>query len=142
MINHIIKNPTDESGLISSVSELKKIGIYLWSKKYTMITACLLGGSLGLTISFIKRPKYTADISFVVQEKEKNISGGLAGIASQFGLNLGGSSNVFDGDNMIKLLPSQRIIEETLLTPVYDLKEKKNLSSILYSIYRHEKRFL
>lgn len=128
MIDDIKKNNSDGSDLINAVIELKKLGKYLWNKKWIIFITCFLGAVLGLTISFSKKTKYTAELSFVVQEKEKNVSGGLAGIASQFGLSIGGSSNVFDGDNMVKLLPSQRMIEETLLTPVYDLKEQKTLA--------------
>lgn len=140
MISHLKKNES-ETSLVNTVFELKEIGRYFWNKKWHIIIACFLGGTVGLTISFIKKPKYTAELSFVVQEKDKNISGGLAGIASQFGINIGNSSNVFDGDNMVKLLPSQRMIEETLLTPVYDLNEKKTLAQYYIEFTGMQKEF-
>jgi capsule polysaccharide export protein KpsE/RkpR len=94
---------------------------YLLSKWKTIVLAGIVGASLGLTYSFIKKPIYTATLSFVVED-EKSGGGGLSGalgLASSFGLDLGGgSSSVFSGSNLIEFFKSRKMVEQTLLTPV------------------------
>ena len=52
--------------------------------------------------------------------KGSSLLGAYAGLASQFGFNLGGSSSsgVFSGDNILLFLKSRLMVEETLLQPV------------------------
>ena len=89
------------------------------SKSKTIIWAGLIGGLLGLSYSFIKKPIYIAKLSFALEEKGAS-GGGLSAIASQFGLGgIGGSEGgVFSGGNMIELLKSRFLIEKTLLSTV------------------------
>lgn len=87
------------------------------SKSKTIIWAGLIGGLLGLGYSFVKKPVYTAKLSFALEEKEA-MGGGLISLAAQFGLGGGEGGGVFSGGNMIELLKSRFLIEKTLLSTV------------------------
>lgn len=91
---------------------------FLLSKWKTIVLSGFIGASLGLSYSFLKKPVYTANLTFALEEKATG-NGGLGSIASQFGLSLGGSEGgAFAGDNLIELLKSRYIIEKTLLSKV------------------------
>ncbi len=61
--------------------------------------------SLGLTYSFIKKPVYTATLSFALEdEKSGGGLGGALGLASSLGLDLGGGGgSMFSGANLTEL---------------------------------------
>ena len=85
-----------------------------------IVLAGFLGAGLGLTYSFIKKPMYTASLSFALEDE--NASGGIGGalgLASSFGFDLGGSGgSIFSGSNLTELFKSRKMVEQTLLTPV------------------------
>ncbi|MCJ0741513.1 Wzz/FepE/Etk N-terminal domain-containing protein [Pedobacter montanisoli] len=93
---------------------------YLWSKKWTILVTGLIGGTLGLAYTFIKKPVYTASTTFVLESGDK--AGGLsayAGLASMVGIDLGGGGGgIFQGDNILELYKSRSMIQKTLLSPV------------------------
>ena len=107
----------DEISLKELILKLKEWWKYLWSKWLTILIAGIIGGALGLTYAFIKKPIYTAETTFVLEEGESG--GGLgqyAGLASMMGIDLGsGGGGIFKGDNILELYKSRRMIQETLL---------------------------
>ncbi|WP_400262034.1 lipopolysaccharide biosynthesis protein [Sphingobacterium sp. SG20118] len=92
---------------------------YLFSKWYISVSAALIGGLFGFFYSKFSEPTYTATTTFVLEAGEK--SGGLgqyAGVAAMVGIDLGGSSSgIFQGDNLLELYKSRKMIEATLLIP-------------------------
>jgi hypothetical protein len=82
--------------------------------------AYLIGSILGLAYSFIKKPVYTAALTFAMEDDKQ--AGGLSGalgLASQFGLNLGGSGGgIFEGSNLIELFKSRSMVEQALMKPI------------------------
>lgn len=99
---------------------------YLVSKWLLLLVAGLLGGLIGLTYSIYRKPEYTAELTFVLEEGEN--AGGLgqyAGIASMVGIDLsGGGGGLFKGDNILELYKSRSMIEKTLLSHM-DIGGKK-----------------
>ena len=99
------------------ILKIREWWAYLWSKWLTILIAGLIGGALGLTYAFIKKPVYTAETTFVLEEGESG--GGLgqyAGLASMMGIDLNsGGGGIFKGDNILELYKSRRMIQETLL---------------------------
>ncbi|MDQ0105765.1 uncharacterized protein involved in exopolysaccharide biosynthesis [Chitinophaga terrae (ex Kim and Jung 2007)] len=91
---------------------------YLWKKKWKIVIAGIIGGALGVVLSFVSKPKYKAQLTFVLEEGKTSALGAYAGIASQFGLDLGGvsSNGAFAGDNIMELLESRLLTESALLT--------------------------
>jgi capsule polysaccharide export protein KpsE/RkpR len=116
-----METQNDEISLKELIEKGKEWFDYLLSKWKIILLAGIVGASLGLTYSFIKKPIYTASLSFVVED-EKSGAGGLSGalgLASSFGFDLGGgSSSVFSGSNLIEFFKSRKMVEQTLLAPV------------------------
>jgi hypothetical protein len=116
-------NTKDDISLRLMILKVGEWRRYLWKKKLLLVLGGILGAGLGLGLALIKKVNYVAELTFVLEESGKG--GGLssyAGIASQFGLDLGGggsSVGVFSGDNVMEFLKSRLMIEKTLLSPAH-----------------------
>lgn len=80
--------------------------------------AAVVGAALGLLYHKNAKPKYEAACTFILEEKSGS-SGGLAGLASQMGINigsLGSGGNLFSGDNILTILKSKKVVQEVLLS--------------------------
>jgi hypothetical protein len=119
MDNQSVNN--DEISLKELIQKGKEWWDYLLSKWKIILIAGMVGGALGLTYSFIKKPVYTATLSFALED-EKAGGGGLGsalGLASSFGIDLGsGGGSIFTGSNLTELFKSRSMVEKTLLSPV------------------------
>ncbi|WP_394775125.1 Wzz/FepE/Etk N-terminal domain-containing protein [Flavobacterium sp.] len=111
----------EEISLKELLTKMKEWYHYLLSEWKIIILAGIIGAALGLTYSFTKKPVYTATLSFALED-EKGSGGGLGsalGLASSFGLDLGGSAGgVFTGSNLTELFKSRSMVEKTMLNPV------------------------
>ncbi len=114
--------PSNKSNEISTkqvILKVKEIWHFLWSKWLIILIVGLLGGAIGLSLSFIIKPKYTATLTFAVTNEKSNPLGAYAGLASMAGLDLGGgTSDLFSSDNIMELMKSKRMLENTLLSSV------------------------
>jgi len=84
---------------------------------------------IGVLYFFGQKPKYEADATFVLEEKSSS-SGALAGLASQFGFDVGGmagSSGFFSGDNILDILKSRQVVESVLLSKVDSVNGPKSI---------------
>lgn len=117
MAEENINHTEDEISLKELILKLREWFRYLLSKWKTILLAGIIGGILGFTYAYFKKPVYTAETTFVLEEGETG--GGLgayAGLASMVGVDLGGGGGgVFQGDNIIELYKSRRMIQQTLL---------------------------
>ncbi|RYG17324.1 MAG: hypothetical protein EOO07_11365, partial [Chitinophagaceae bacterium] len=82
----------------------------------------LIGGGLGLAVAFFWPVTYTAKLTFVVEEGKSSGGGILSSLAGQMGFDIGGltggTSGVLAGDNVLQLLTSQKMVKQTILTPL------------------------
>lgn len=112
----------DQISLKELILKIKEWNSYILSQWKIIVLTGILGATLGLAYSYIKKPIYTANISFALED-EKSVGGGIGGalgLASSFGLDLGGSGGgIFSGSNLIELFKSRSMVEKTLLSPVY-----------------------
>ncbi|WP_419701428.1 Wzz/FepE/Etk N-terminal domain-containing protein [Mucilaginibacter sp. NFX135] len=112
----------DELSLKDVLLKYKLVVKYLKTKILIIAVFGVLGGALGLTYAFIKKPVYTATCTFVLDEGKAG--GGLsqvAGLASLAGIDLGGATGgggVFQGDNIMELYKSRNMIEKVLLSEI------------------------
>lgn len=115
-----INNQSDEISLKELILKIRDWCRYLLSKWLIILAFCLLGGAIGLTYAYFKKPNYTATTTFVLEEEKGGGGlGNLAGLASMAGVDLGSSGGgIFQGDNILSLYKSRTMIEKTLLTPV------------------------
>lgn len=109
----------DEISLKELILKIQEWYRYLLSKWKIILMAGIIGGALGLTYAILKKPVYTAETTFVLEDGDSG-GGGLgqyAGLASMVGLDLGGGGGgIFQGDNILELYKSRRMIQQTLLS--------------------------
>ncbi len=93
---------------------------YFLSQWKVLILAGIIGMALGALVSIFKKPLFHANTSFVLEEGEAGGMGQMSGLASLVGVNLGSlgsTSGLFQGDNIMELYRSDRMIDEALLSP-------------------------
>lgn len=114
------QTPKNEISLKELVEKVREWFAYLLSKWKIILLAGIIGAALGLTYSFIKKPVYTATLSFALEDENSGLGmSGALGLASSFGFDLGGSGgSIFTGSNLTELFKSRKMVEQTLLTPV------------------------
>ena len=111
--------PNDEISLKELIEKGKEWWQYLLSQWKVIVLAGIIGAALGFTYSFIKKPIYTATLSFALEDEKSVGLGGALGLASSFGLDLGGSGGgAFSASNLTELFKSRSMVEQTLLSPV------------------------
>lgn len=93
---------------------------FLIKKWWLLLIAIIVGVVTGFGIHAIQKPKYEAVCTFVLEEKSSG-TGNLAGLASQFGLDIGGLSSggsIFAGDNIMDILRSRKIVQKVLISKI------------------------
>ena len=112
--------PNDEISLKELIEKGREWFSYLLGQWKIIVLAGTIGAVLGLAYSFSKKPVYTATLSFALEdEKGGGGLGGALGLASSFGIDLGGGGgSIFTGSNLTELFKSRAMVEQTLLSPV------------------------
>ena len=111
--------------MTSVLDEVKAFIVYLLSQIKLFLVMIVAGLIIGLGYYFWQKPQYIGKASFILEEKSGGMGGGLSGLASQFGFDIGsltGSAGLFAGDNILDILKSRTIIEKVLLTKIDSTK--------------------
>jgi uncharacterized protein involved in exopolysaccharide biosynthesis len=121
--NNKVETPQVDNDEISFKEIFFKIkeGItFLISKWKIIFIAGFIGAISGLLIVFNEKPTYKAVLTFAMEEEKGSSLSGAAGIASSFGIDLGGASGggAFAASNLAELMKSRLIVEKVLLKPV------------------------
>jgi hypothetical protein len=108
----------DKVSLKEFVLKLEEWYRYLLSKWIVIFSSAIIGVAIGFTYAYLKKPVYIAETTFVLEEGEgRGGLGAYAGLASMIGIDLNaGGGGVFQGDNIIELYRSRKMIQETLLS--------------------------
>lgn len=143
--------------LVMMINSIK----FLLSRKLVILISCFCFGVLGIVYAWLKDPIYTSQMTFALDsQKESGGLGAYAGIAAQFGIDLGSSGGgAFEGENFIEFLKSRLLIEQTLrkrynendaklFIDYYlenhelnkDWNKKKNLSAIKFATNQESER--
>lgn len=132
-----------ENSVIDDVISLKEIlqkvsswWKYFLSKWMIFLVAGFIGGGLGLAYSYIKKPIFVAATTFVLEEENSSGGGGgmlgqLGGLAGIAGISVGGGGGLFQGDNIIQLYTSRRMVQEALLSKI----ERQGKEQLLIDYY-------
>ena len=111
----------DEISLKELIQKIQEWIAYLKTHWKLIIGIAALGGIIGFVYASFQKPNYLATTTFVLEE-DKGGGGGLGGamgLASSFGLDLGGGGGgLFTSSNIIELMKSRFVVEKTLLNPV------------------------
>lgn len=118
MENRIIEN--DEISLKELIENAKEWIKYIVSQWKFILLAGIIGASIGFAYSCLKKPIYTATLTFALEdEKAGGGIGGALGLASSLGIDVGGGGgSMFSGSNLTELFKSRTMVEQTLMTPV------------------------
>lgn len=109
----------DEIPLRELFFKIRRWYKYIFSKWIIIVLVATLGVLLGFGYSQFKRPLYVATTTFVLEDGGMGASslGNLGGLASIAGIDVG-SGGLFQGDNILELYRSRKMIEKALLTEV------------------------
>ena len=112
-----MENYNDEIQLRDILIKLSDYKIYLFSKKFVIISVSVIFFLLGIVSKSFSDKQYTAELTFVVEGANgNNLLGPMSGMASQFGVDIGGvSSTVFSQNNILKFLKSRGVVEAALM---------------------------
>jgi uncharacterized protein involved in exopolysaccharide biosynthesis len=116
---HQIDN--DEISLKELIQKIQQWIAYLKTQWKLIIGIASIGAILGFTIASFIKPNYLATTTFVLEEDKVGGGGlgGALGLASSFGLDLGGGGGgLFTSSNIIELMKSRLVLEKTLLKPI------------------------
>lgn len=97
---------------------------------------------VALVLYHSQKPDYRAVTTFILEEKSTP-GGGLAGLASQFGFDIGnlGGGSIFTGDNILDILRSKKIINEVLLTRLDSGKNAQTLADLFLDFKGWKKKW-
>ncbi len=134
-----METQNDEITLKELLGKAKEWYAYLRSQWKLIVVAGIVGAALGLTYSIIKKPVYTASLTYALEDG-KNAGGGLGSLASSFGFDLGGAggnTGAFAGANLMELFKSRSMVEKALLAPV----TQNNTTISLAEMYIQNKKW-
>jgi len=136
------KNKEDYIALSELATSFKSFFVYLRKKIWWLVLAAFCGAGLGAIYYYIQKPKYEAVTTFILEEKSTG-PGGLAGLASQFGLNLGNvgsAGSLFTGDNILSILKSKKVVRQVLLSKVDESNSKSKTLADVYLDFSGRKK--
>lgn len=115
-----ITNNSDEISLKELVLKIKEWGSFILKNWKIICLVGFIGGLSGFFYANSQKVKYTAKITFVLEEGKGASAGlgGLASLAGQFGVDVGGSSGggLLSGDNILLYFKSPSLAKEVLLS--------------------------
>ena len=101
---------------------------YFISQYKLILYITIITSALGLLYGKLQPSTFKATSTFIVEDKSGKGGGGLSGLASQFGIDVGGltggGAGLFDGDNILEIIKSRSIIEKVLLTKMEEPSSK------------------
>ena len=89
----------------------------LLNKWKLFVVVGFLAGVLGIVFAYLKKPQFESRLTFALDAGSND--GALSGamnLASQLGLGFGTGQSMFDGDNILEILVSRRMVENVLLS--------------------------
>lgn len=119
-MNNIETIENDEISLKELIQKIKDWIGYLKTQWKIIFAIATLGAIIGFVYAQFQKPTYQATSTFVLEEdKGSGGLGGAMGLASSFGLDLGGGGGgLFTSTNIIELMKSRLVVEKTLLNSV------------------------
>jgi uncharacterized protein involved in exopolysaccharide biosynthesis len=130
------------SAVSFNVSEnviINKIFHQVIKKWWIFLIVGLIGALIGFLYASEQDPVYESYLSFALDEggSEGGASGAM-GLAAQFGISIGGSQDVFTGDNILEIMQSRRVIERALLSA--DTFDNKPMTLIEYYLQNNPQK--
>jgi uncharacterized protein involved in exopolysaccharide biosynthesis len=103
-------------GLAEVLQNIKRWFFFMLKKWWVIAAVVLVSGIAGALVAWLEKPKFQSRLTFALEEKGGGGLSGALSLAAEFGLNLGGSSSIFSGDNILQIITSRRVVESVLLS--------------------------
>ena len=136
----INQQASDEISLKELIQKISEWFAYLKTQWWKIAIAGMIGGALGFVYAWMQPITYTAKTTFVVEDAKSG--GGLSGLASlagQFGVDVGGGgSGLIDGDNILFYFKSESLARQVLLS-AWDTHGNKSYADEFVNIYKLNK---
>jgi uncharacterized protein involved in exopolysaccharide biosynthesis len=109
---------------------------FILSQYKVFLILTIIGSSIGLIYGKLQPSTYKAVTTFIVEDKSSGRGGGLSGLASQFGIDVGGltggGAGMFEGDNIFEIIKSRAIVEKVLFSKIEDEIPEKGQTVAAY----------
>ena len=140
-----MKNHPEGAIYLSDLFAHRKPFLKYFARRWAaLLIALLFGAGLGIAYFYFQKPSYKAECTFVLEEKQAGL-GGLGGLASQFGFDLGslsGGGNLYAGENIFEILKSKKILQKVLLSkPDSAAAQGKTLADMYIDFSRLKKKW-
>ncbi len=136
MTDNIQQSSSDEISLKDLILKIKEWVAYLKTKWWKIAIAGIVGGIIGFVYAWMQPITYTAKTTFVVEDaKSSGGLGGLASLAGQFGVDVGGGGGggLIAGDNILLYFKSESLAREVLLSPISESDKNISLADVYIS---------
>lgn len=131
-------NSSDKISLKDFILNLQQWWSFIVKQWKIILLVGFIGGLAGFFYASIKKVSYSAKVTFVVEEGKTGSSslGGLASLAGQFGVDVGGSSSggLLSGDNILLYFKSPSLAKEVLLSK-YDSLSNTSIADEYAKVY-------
>lgn len=101
------------SSAIDSIHGFLKFVLKKW---WLFLIVGIMAGVGGIIYASNQEITYKSKLTFALDDEGSSNMGGFLSLASQFGLNVGGSKDIFGGDNILEIMKSRRMVEKVLLS--------------------------
>ncbi len=143
-MTEIISNNPDTISLKELILKIKESCVFILKKWKILCLVGFIGGICGFFYASSNKATYTAKITFVLEEgKGATVGlGGLASLAGQFGVYVGGSSNggLLSGDNILLYFKSPSLAREVLLSK-FDSSTNVSIADVYANVYDLKKEW-
>lgn len=126
----------NKSNLIGT--DFAKTFKYLLKFWWLFIITGIIAGSLGIWYASNQKIDYKSHLTFALDEGNGSGIGNFLSLASQLGFSVNDAKDIFTGDNIIEIIKSRRMIEQTLLS--IDTFNNKSYTLIEYFLDINDKR--
>ncbi|PYF75462.1 GumC domain-containing protein [Pedobacter nutrimenti] len=123
--NSSLDNYDEQTSLRELIVKIRDWYKYILTKWLFILIVGIVGAIVGFIYAYYKKPVFIASTTFVLENEDSGRGmGQYAGLASMVGIDLGGMAGgggIFQGDNILVLYKSRKMIKKTLLSGVnYD----------------------
>ena len=100
----------------SALDRAKRLFGMIFKHWIAFLIVGILSGILGIFYATKQKPIYKSKLTFALNDNSGGTMAGIAGLASQFGLNIGESNEIFSGDNILEIMKSRKMVESVFLS--------------------------